>query len=115
MIKNKWIAATIVATTLGLGAVYTAANEKVLGDSHDMGLDSPTRQPAGPDNKPPEKKSDLGDGGYIRQYDEYGQPMVEVQPQEGPPYYYNQNTIQEPNPEDGVHYRDMPQWRLKEW
>lgn len=119
MITTKGLMATIAITVFALGSVYSIknsnANEQVLGDSDTMGLDNNAKRSNNSNNKAPEKKSDLGDGAYVREYNDFGKPTVEVQPQEGPPYYYSQDEIQEPNPEDGVHDRQTPSWRLKEW
>lgn len=115
MYIHKFLLAFVALASISFVNI-SLANEQVLGDSEGLGLNNePSRSTSNPENRPPEKVSSLGDGVYIRQYNDFGQPMVEVHPESGPSYYYNENTIQQPNPQDGVHFRDMPEWMLSEW
>lgn len=105
------------AAVLFISTVSVAAPVQELGDSQALGLNEPkkAKKSKKPGSKPDEKISDLGDGVYVRQYKDFGQPMVEVHPETGPSYYYNENEIQKPNADDGVLDRQTPNWMLQEW
>ena len=115
MLNVKIILANIIG--LLITGVVTAAPVQELGDSKELGLNDnqKTRKSSQPTRQPGEKISDLGDGVYVRQYKDFGQPMVEVHPEAGPSYYYNQNEIEEPAADDGVFDRQTPSWMIKEW
>ena len=104
----------LVLASVSIGNLY--ATEQELGDSKQLGLGENAPKQNAPKGKNPEEKiSNLGHGAYIRQYNDFGQPMVEVHPENGPSYYYNEREIQEPKADDGVYDRQTPQWMLGEW
>jgi hypothetical protein len=109
----------ILFNVIGLliSGTVMAAPVQELGDSEELGLNDNQRvkKSTKQARQPGEKISDLGDGVYVRQYKDFGQPTVEVHPEAGPSYYYNENEIQEPTADDGVMDRQTPSWMIKEW
>lgn len=112
MLKSKYFT---LAALMSCNLAY--ANVEELGNSKDLGLgeNAPKSRSAKESARSQDKISNLGHGAYIRQYNDFGKPMVEVHPENGPSYYYNQQEIQAPKEDDGVYDRQTPQWRLGEW
>ena len=106
----------IVLVLAGFLSTPTFAQD-ILSDTDMLGLTNtvPNYDPNDPDSKPEEKITYYGDGVYVREYNDYGKAMVEVHPDRGPNYYFSEETLQKPSPEDGVRFRDTPNWMVKEW
>lgn len=105
-----------IISVLALSASMNVYAAQELADSKQMGLDNQPRKSVNAQSgKPEEKISNLGDGVYLREYKDFGQPIVEVHPESGPSYYYNENEIREPAAADGVYDRQTPMWMVKQW
>jgi len=107
----------IVLAIAGFLSTTPIFAQEILADTDMLGITNtlPTYDPNDPNSKPEDKIIDYGDDVYVREYNDYGKPMVEVHPGRGPNYYFSEETLLKPSPEDGVRFRDTPNWMVKEW
>jgi hypothetical protein len=107
----------IVLAVVGLLSTTLVMAQDILADTDMLGLSNtvPQYDYSDKDTKPKDKITYYDEDVYVREYNDFGKPMVEVNPGEGPKYYFSEDTLLKPSPEDGVRFRDTPNWMVKEW